>query len=206
MATVEKSGRRYYIRDLPYSAREAAKSRGARWDPDAKCWWTGSHDVAQAIVDSLGSEAAPHNSKAPGDDAIVSGRAGYKGRTYYVAGKVDRGRTRWDDRVSHVMSRDGSRILLYYRDGSSQFWAPLAQLASDRIVVGQPMPMSDGAEILATYRSPKTIRDLKEFAGRAKEMRDSGRDCCPACAGKAEYYGSGDYDDCRVCGRTYREA
>lgn len=94
----------------------------------------------------------------------VAGKATYKGRAYYVAGRVLRGgRTKWDYDVAAVMSRDQTRILLYFRDGSRQFWASRADVTVSKY-----------------YMTPQTIRGLARFA---REARDGfpGRDTCPNC-------------------------
>lgn len=184
MTTIEKTGRRYYLRGLPYDQRAVAKSRGAKWDPAERCWWTGKADVADAILAAASNGNGSMTREAPGLDATVAGRAKYKGRTYYIAGRV----THWDDGVDAITTRDGAKMLLYFRDGSSSFWAA-----------------RDAVQIVKSYNRPQTIGGLRRFVEELKEMRDSGSGACPACSHKPDYYGSGDYDDCRVCGRTYRE-
>src|SRR5690606_3647419 len=87
---------------------------------------------------------------APGRDQVVAGTATYKGRTYYVAGKIDRGRTHWDDSVDAVTTRDGSKYLLCFRDGSKSFWAARAEV-----------------QLLKVYRKPQTIGRPLDFAEEA---------------------------------------
>ncbi len=93
--------------------------------------------------------------EAPRDglDSWVSGVVLYKGRTYYIAGRPYRvGRML---RVEHVTTRD--KILLYFRDGSTQFWAGLRDVRVER-----------------AYTRPQTIRGLQEYAAEAKRASEEG--------------------------------
>lgn len=153
--TVEKQGRRYYFQGNTFPIKDQLRAAGAKWDAEKKAWWTGQADVAERLTSaSPVAPTAPSSSptrEAPGLDATVSGRAEYKGHTYYVAGRIVRGRTRYDDSVAAVVSRDGERTLLYSRDGSMQFWAPSAQIA-----------------LVKSYRRASTIASLREYAQSAK--------------------------------------
>ena len=159
--TIVEEGETLYVTGDTYSHRAALRAIGARWDAARKQWCVGreKRDAVEAIV---ARAATPPAEQAPGLDATVAGRASYKGRTYYVAGRVERGRTRYDDSVRPVVTRDGGKVLLYSRDGSLQFWAPLAQVVGSRIKVGEPIEMTDGAQILTTYSRPMTIASLRE--------------------------------------------
>ena len=166
---LEKVGRRVYVRGNTYPIKGELRSAGAKWDPEQKAWWIGSSKRAaiESVVSSgaSASHVAPRRDvEAPGTDATVAGRARYKGRTYYVAGRVSRGRTHWDDGVEAIQSRDGQRILLYFRDGSRQFWAA-----------------SSDVEILRGYQRPTTIARLREYAEQRK-AEDRGEAECPVCA------------------------
>ena len=91
-----------------------------------------------------------------------------------------------------VTSR-GGRVLLYFRDGSSQFWADQSQV-----------------QIVKSYRSATTIRKVQEFAAavrdgsgaagtcaecgcssaRLSDCSDSSGlvgGCCPRCAAMSRY-------------------
>jgi len=194
MATtkVEKVGRRHYLRGLPYQQRYAAKDAGCRWDPQERAWWSGKRDVAERVLAAVAD--APQESandgggdRAPRDgrDSVVAGRAKYKGRTYYVAGRKVRGRTHWDDGVEPVTSRDGRKVLLYFRDGSRQFWATLWEPTYGQRVrvaeIGAQRAPHDQAEIVKSYDRPRTIRGLAEFAAR-RRAEDRGEAECPVCA------------------------
>ena len=55
-----------------------------------------------------------------------------------------------------MQTQDGAKILLYFRDGSAQFWAPRA-----------------GVEVVKRYDRPQTIRGLQEFAARVAAERQA---------------------------------
>lgn len=165
--TIEKQGRRHYVRNAPYAMKDALRNAGCKWDPEQKCWWTSKADVAEQFAGAVapagatgatGSTGGTGSSggtgsgrEAPGTDATVAARATYKGKTYYVAGRVNRGRTHWDDTVSQVQTRDGGKTLLYFRDGSSSFWAARQEV-----------------QIVKIYSKPTTIARLQEYAAEAK--------------------------------------
>jgi hypothetical protein len=159
--TVEKIGRRHYLRNTPFSAKDRIKGAGCRWDPDQKAWWTGKAEIAESLLKSISGSSNGSSSKpnAPGVEATVAGRASYKGKTYYVAGRVERewNTSVYDEEVSPVMTRDRSKYLLYFRDGSSQFWAD-----------------ATAVQIVKWYERPKTIRGLQEFAEKAKAEKAAG--------------------------------
>ena len=109
------------------------------------------------------AQAAERQEKAPGLDAVVAGRATYRGKTYYLAGREIRSGRHWrDNRVEAVTTRDGSRLLLYFRDGSGQFWAPRTEVAVDKY-----------------YGRPQTIRGLQQYAAdrRAGKARYECEEC-----------------------------
>jgi hypothetical protein len=168
--TIDQQGRRYYLRGDTYPVKDQLRSAGCKWDPDAKAWYTGKREVAEQIVGQFQAAPAatgetgeqpssPGDRPAPGDDAVVAGKAEYKGRTYYVAGKVERGRTAYDDRVRAVTTRDGAKVLLYSRDGKIQFWAA-----------------RDLAQVIKSYDRPQTIGKLRRFAEEARVARAQGNE------------------------------
>lgn len=53
MTTVEKVGRRHYLRGAPYAERDRLRGAGCNWDPDQKAWWTGKSDVAEDLLARL---------------------------------------------------------------------------------------------------------------------------------------------------------
>lgn len=194
--TLETQGRRIYVRGNTYPIKNALRDIGAKWDADARAWWIGTtkrtalEELVAKLGGSTGSAVAPASGsseprrEAPGEDAKVAARATYKGRTYYVAGRVERGRTNWDDEVEPVYSRDGSRVLLYFRDGSSQFWAA-----------------REAVRIEKSYRRPTTIRSLREYAAQKREDRQTGT-CSCSCHREANAGAPGTtlYDGCERCG------
>lgn len=163
--TIDQQGRRFYLRGNTYPIKDQLRAAGCKWDADAKSWYTSKRELAEQLAgqsQAPGPQDAPSGQsdrEAPGEDAIVAARATYKGKTYYVAGRVDRGRTHWDDRVSAVTTRDGAKVLLYSRDGKLQFWAA-----------------SELVSITKSYDKPQTIDKLRRFAEKAKEARAQGNE------------------------------
>lgn len=159
MTTIEKKGRRHYLRGLPFGLKDRAKASGCKWDADERCWWTSKADVAAEIAgaaaDASASDSGSRQREAPGDEAVVAGRVTYKGKTFYVAGRTVRGRTTYDDRVEGIVTRDGAKILLYFRDGSSSFWAA-----------------RDAVEVVKRYDRPQTIGGLNRYAEKAKADKE----------------------------------
>jgi hypothetical protein len=164
--TIDQQGRRFYLRGNTFPIKDRLRTAGCKWDADAKCWYTGKRELAEQLAGQP-EESAPHveeasaqtDQKGLGDEAIVAARATYKGHTYYVAGRLDRGRTHWDDRVSAVTTRDGVKTMLYSRDGKLQFWAA-----------------RDLVSVTKSYDKPQTIGKLRRFAEQAKEARAQGNE------------------------------
>lgn len=178
--TTQTEGRRTYIMGDTYPIRDTLRAGGAPWDADRKAWWLGDRDRAAALAAKIGPATEPTNApaEAPCTNATVAGRAVYKGKTYYIAGRVVRGRTHWDDRVAAVTTRDGAKIMLYSRDGKCKFWAPLPQYGAVVKVGAAPDPSA--AQITKTYDKPQTIGSLRRFAAEARDGFP-GRTTCYMC-------------------------
>jgi hypothetical protein len=183
---IEKVGRRYYLRNLPFASRNEAKSEGCKWDPAEKAWWTGKEETARKVATELSTH---QSSNIPGGNAVCAGRALYKGRTYYLGGKmVSFG---WDQKVAPVLSQN-NRYLLFFTDGSSQFWVN-----------------SSAVQIVKMYRRPQTIDSLlcfQESVTRAKRQGhedgiESGRRYeCEECG---DFVTRGDGSSCWETGMSH---
>lgn len=60
--TVERQGRRSYLRGDTLAVRGLLRSGGCHWDADAKAWWIGSHEAALELAErakTAEAEAAP---------------------------------------------------------------------------------------------------------------------------------------------------
>ncbi len=184
---IEIEGTRAYITGDSYAYRTQLKSAGCHWDGDRKQWWIGVAKRAnvEAIVTGPAPESAPQREQreAPGEDAAVAGRATYKGKTYYVAGRIERGRTRYDDHVRPVETRDGAKVLLYFRDGSSSFWAARSEV-----------------QVVRSYQRPTTIARLRAYAEEAKSHGTDECSCRCHREPNAGRPGSTLYDGCDRCG------
>lgn len=167
MIAVQSEGRRHYLTGDTYSVKDRLRGAGCKWDPERRAWWTGKQETAEQLVAQLqsGAQATPPDDDQPQPQKqYVAGKATYKGRTYYIAGRVNRGRTHYDDQVDAVTSRDGSKMLLLFRDGSSQFWA-------DRCSV----------EVLKSYDRPQTIVGLQRYAEQIRANGGAHPNACPNC-------------------------
>lgn len=176
-------GRRTYIVGATYPHRDALRSAGAHWDGSRKAWWLGQRDEAQALVARL-SQSEPVTAAAnsgPGDDAVVAARATYRGSSCYIAGRATRQGRRVG--VSQVASSDGSRVLLYSRDGERQWW-------------GAPSDV----DTVRRYDIPQTIGGLRRYAERARaaggsEILAARRRGWDGKIGSQSYYASGAFDE-----------
>lgn len=152
--TLETVGRRTYIVGETYSIRDRVRAIGAHWDADRRAWWTAKRAEAEALLAAVSAARDGASSKTPHDglNSVVAAKGEYKGKTYYVAGRAK-------DRYASpdiVRTRDGAKILLYFRDGSAQFWAPSAEV-----------------RVVKQYDRPQTIRGLQEFAAQIKAERQT---------------------------------
>lgn len=100
--SIQSEGRRHYIIGDTFPIRDSIKNAGCKWDPTRKAWWTGKKELAEKLATTSSdtapaSDRSPTPKEAPGEGAIVAGKATYKGKTYYIAGRIDRGRTQYDD-------------------------------------------------------------------------------------------------------------
>jgi hypothetical protein len=53
--TIETRGRRHYLVGDTYPIRGAIKAAGCRWDAEAKAWWSGKRETAEALVADVGA-------------------------------------------------------------------------------------------------------------------------------------------------------
>lgn len=157
---LKEEGQRVYVLGNTFPIKDAIKSAGGHWDADRKAWWIGKKKKSEleASIGKVagGSQHAQGERQEPGEDAAVAGRAEYKGRTYYLAGRVEKGRTHWDNTVAPILTRDQSKYLLYSRDGKMQFWAAYSMVTVSK-----------------RYSKAQTIRSLREYMeDRKAEQKD----------------------------------
>lgn len=181
MITIKKEGRRFYLVGNTFQFKEEIKSSGCKWDASEKAWWTGKEAVAIKIQKQAENGGDKKEENEDLSRVTIAGKASYKGKTYYVAGKVSRSRNY--DNVSPISSKEGKLKLISF-DAKISFWA--------------------FAEITKSYSSPKTIQGLREFAKRAKEegegylspgLREAKRYGWDGIIGSSSYYSSGAFDE-----------
>lgn len=119
--TIEKKGRRHYLRGLPFALKDKAKDRGCKWDPDQRCWWTGKAEVATEIAELSGADLGLAGFPA----RLDSGEWGVRipGASGDLVGKTVKVSTRdgktWNAKVSEVVRVDGdSTIVRTVREAS----------------------------------------------------------------------------------------
>lgn len=158
---------RIYLTGDTYGIKDQIKAVGGHWDGDRRAWWVGKGkkaailDAIEAAKDGAADTDAAPEAEGPGDNAIVAGKAEYKGKTYYAAGHVynnSKRRHYLDDRVEAITTRDGEKILLYSRDGKLKFWANI-----------------NAVKVTKHYDRPQTIGGLAAFAAKVKEAETSGK-------------------------------
>lgn len=140
--SLEKRGRRYYLRGTPFSAKDTLKEAGCRWDPAERAWWTGKRDTADDLLARLATDDQIATSSPPAETLdpnaqIIRGRVRYKRKSRYLL----------------AMRRDGDGCKLAFRDGSRTFWTSK----------GTPF------EVEARYREPRSLSGLRAYAERKKE-------------------------------------
>ena len=118
--TVEKQGRRYYLRGDTYAVRNQLRDAGCRFDGAARAWWTGKRDVAERFAGNAGDGGvsdrgvSDRGSEGLSPESRIVGRARYKSREYILV---------WEGQT-----RRGPACKLAFTDGSKVFWADAAEV------------------------------------------------------------------------------
>jgi hypothetical protein len=58
MITVERIGRRSYLRGDTFPIKAQLREAGAKWDPDLRGWWLSKHEAATALAEAVAHAAA----------------------------------------------------------------------------------------------------------------------------------------------------
>lgn len=114
--TVERIGRRSYLRGNTYPIKDQLKSAGAHWDGEQRAWWIGDHGKAEELAakgaggpQAGGEERGNGASDKLTADSKIAGKARYQGREYLLV---------WEGQT-----RKGFAAKLAFSDGSKIFWA-----------------------------------------------------------------------------------
>lgn len=172
MIDIKEIGGRFYIGGETYALRDQLRKLGCSWDQDRREWWTANADVA-AKVRQLEPDAAHAGSGGGNESRYIYGVGKYRGRSYYIAARRPRDAR---GKPEMVTAQDGARMLLYFKDGSSQFWVN-----------------SGDVEVTKTYRRSITIDAIQRYLRECRENGGTHPDACPNCGstGCSAAYGRG---------------
>jgi len=176
--TIEQSGSRLYLVDLPFAAKGEAKRIGCHWDPDRRQWWIGTakRDEATALVGRLNTRPAaddPAGSEDPNagkglpaaseaDDRRVYAKVTYKGSSYYVIAE------------SHQQGR--CKVCKLSGVG---FWVDMTDCQLVKTYPGRE------------YRGRTeytTLGSIRRFVERQKRAEAEGLPQCPVCGKRGELH------------------
>lgn len=153
--TIEQVGARLYIANSPYSIKDRLKSIGCHWDADRRQWWIGQAKRAEleAIISSSSATEPKERYTPPTAEELAkkpcTGKAEYKGRTYYVVGH----------------SRGTAKYLLTVLDCSISFWVPTSDC---RITKTYPAREYKGRT------EHQTVGGIRAFVEREKRAKAEG--------------------------------
>ena len=184
--TTLTEGRRTYLIGNTYGIRDEIRAAGGHWDADRRAWWIGSGVGKQDDLRKLLAIPASRTaSRTPDDPASIQvrGKARHRGRVYFV---------RWAG-----IAKRGYAMRLVSLDASIDFWVAAQERGGD----GQ----GEVAAWTKHYAEPRSLAGIARFVAEQKAVQAGARECS-RCAHHPAYNGSGDYDSCRACGRTYRIA
>ncbi len=163
------------------------KALGAKWDPDAKCWWVGT--AKRAALESLlvgadkAADEAPAAQPAKQDPADIhlTGKGTYKGRTYYLGSRT----------------KDGARIrCLTLPDANGNyldFWADVTAVEVTKTY--EPRQVWDGRRYSNhTVTQYTTLGSIAKFIARQSNPATR-RVQCVECG---SWFNEG--EECRDCG------
>lgn len=125
MIELRTEGRKTFFVGDTYPIRDKLSRFGCRFDNVKRMWWIHDQDVAVEILRDLRLPvqfAQSNEVQKIVDDTIIAGRVVYKGKMYFLAGFVRRGRMHRGDKVIPVETRDRNKFLLVYQDGTEKFW------------------------------------------------------------------------------------
>lgn len=151
--TISVEGRRVYI-EVEYGDPVVRKLKNlkAHWEPSTKRWWVGTGKKAEVERIVAKASARPQGEAIDDPGKIkVSGRATYKGRTYYV---------RWVGRT-----RTGEhKVRLCSLDGKIDFWVPTSEDSPTGATLGTP------------YGKPRSLASIQKFVAEKKAEKEAGKE------------------------------
>ncbi len=171
--TIEEKGARLYVLGNTFSIKSALKEAGCHWDGEEKAWWIGKGKRAE-LEKALGAEPEKENLL----EKPLYAQVEYKDRKYYV-----------------IASGEEKARLTDFQ-GKLDFWVKKEECK----LLKEYTPRTVGYGRYA-HEQRQTLSSLHRFIEQKKAVESGGE--CPRCRDKQPYLGSGDYEDCSLCGATY---
>lgn len=172
MTTIEKTGSRVYLVNLPFSAKDAAKSEiGAKWDSDRKQWWVGvaKTKAAEEFAAKINTpSAAGEVAKEDTDAKRVYAKVNHDGRSYFVIGQTT-------DNAGQPLR---VRLIAFAAD-SVPFWIDAAKCELVKEYPGRKV--WDGRRGNGTVTKYTTLGGIRDFVAGQKEAEAKGIPQCAAC-------------------------
>lgn len=147
----ETTGRRIYITGNTFNIKDEIKRIGGKWDADRRAWWVGTARAAEVERLLAADELPPEKP----DDVVVTGKARYKGRSYFVRG------------AGTDKTNGNTRLRLTSLDAKVDFWATLGN-------------GPDEAAWERRYETVTTLGKLRRFVERQKSPATR-RSRCTEC-------------------------
>lgn len=101
--TLERVGRRTYLRGETFPVKDSIKDAGGHWDADARAWWLGDNAKAEIIAKRASVEVVPARYVKVGDDWCVKGKGLVVGQEIVVQKASGDKKT---ERVTAILSTD----------------------------------------------------------------------------------------------------
>ena len=150
--TIEKQGRRFYVRGNTFAIKDKLKSAGCKWDAEARCWYTGKKEIADKLAGTEIKTEFVKPTKEELAEKPCTGKVEYKGRQYYVVGRSKTG-----------------KLWLTVLDCSIDFWAAESDCKWTKHYAGREDFRSGRVE-------HQTVGGIRRFIEREKSAKADGFD------------------------------
>ena len=176
--TIEKSGARVYLVNLPFAAKDEAKRvlgmSGKNWDGERKQWWVGAAKLAdaEAFVAKLNAPAVS-GTEPPAEDIDakrVYAKVTHGGKTYYVIGQT--------------LDADHQPLrvrLVAFAPEAVPFWTDAAGCELVKEYPGRMMWNGRRAPYNRDVLTFQTLGGIRKFVDKQKNAEAAGVPACSAC-------------------------